>query len=92
MNRTVIAERNVVRADIMVALLDSIHDVIQTYHWGYLHNCACVVLTRLVKLFYANLEVMEDDDRGLVLQSSMDGHIIMVDPQVISHIIWVPML
>jgi hypothetical protein len=28
MNRTVIAERNVVRANIMVALLDSIHDII----------------------------------------------------------------
>jgi len=52
-------------ADIMVALLDSIHDIIQTYHWGYLHNCACVILTRLVRLFYANLEVVQDDDRGL---------------------------
>jgi hypothetical protein len=28
MNRTIIAERNVVRADIMVAPLDSIHDII----------------------------------------------------------------
>jgi hypothetical protein len=55
MDRPVIAERNVVRADIMVAPLDSIHKIIQTYHWGYLHNCACVVLTRLVRLFYANL-------------------------------------
>jgi hypothetical protein len=72
MNRSVIAERNVVRADIMVALLDSIHDIIQTYHWGYLHNCACVVLTILVCLFYANLEVVQDDDYGLVIQSSVD--------------------
>jgi hypothetical protein len=32
MNITVIAERNVVRPDIMVAPLDSIHDIIQTYH------------------------------------------------------------
>jgi hypothetical protein len=79
MNRTVIAERNVVLADNMVAPLDSIHDM-ETYHWGYLHNCACVVLTRLVRLFYANLEVVHDDDCGLVLQSSVDGHIIMVDP------------
>jgi hypothetical protein len=43
MDRPIIAERNVVRSDIMVAPLDSIHDTIQTYHWGYLHNCACVV-------------------------------------------------
>jgi hypothetical protein len=31
------------------------------------HTCACVVYTRLVKLFYANLEVVQDDDHGLVL-------------------------
>jgi hypothetical protein len=58
MNRSVIAKRNVVRADIMVPPLDSIHDIIQTYHWGILYNCACVVLTRLVRLFYTNLEVV----------------------------------
>jgi len=43
MDRPVIAERNVVCSDIMVVPLDSIHDIIQTYHWGYLHPCACVV-------------------------------------------------
>jgi len=32
MNRFVIAEQNVNHADIMVATLDSIHDIIQTYH------------------------------------------------------------
>jgi len=46
----------------------------------------------LVRLFYANLEVMQDDEHGLVLQSSLDGHIITVDPQVISQIIGVPVL
>jgi hypothetical protein len=92
MDRTVIAERNVVRSGIMVAPLDSIHNIIQTYHWGYLHSCACVVYTRLVRLFYANLEVVQDDDRGLVLQSTVAGHIITVDPQIISHFIGVPVL
>jgi len=92
MDRTVIAERNVIWSDIMVPLLDSIHAIIQTYNWGYLHSCACVVYTRLVKLYYANLEVVQNDDRGLVLQSTFTGHIITVDPQVISHIIRVPVL
>jgi len=32
MNRAVIPKRNVVRADIMVAPLDDIHQIIQTYH------------------------------------------------------------
>jgi hypothetical protein len=90
MDRTVIAERNVVRSDIMVPPLDSIHNIIQTYHWGYLHTSACIVYTRLVKLFYANLEVVQDDDCGLVLQSTIAGNIITIDPQVISHFIRVP--
>jgi hypothetical protein len=89
---TVIAERNVVRSDIMVPPLDSIHNIIQTYHWGYLHTCACMVYTRLVKLFYANLEVVQDSDHGLVLQSIVDGHIITVDPQIIGRFIEVPVL
>jgi len=92
MDRTVIAERNVIHSNIMVLPLDSIHDIIQTYHWGYLHTCACVVYTRLVKLFYANLEVVQDYDHGMVLQSIVDGHIITVDPQIISRFIGVPVL
>jgi hypothetical protein len=32
MDRTVIAECNVVHSDIMVLPLDSIHDIIRTYH------------------------------------------------------------
>jgi hypothetical protein len=92
MDRQVIAERNVVRSDIMVAPLDSIHDIIQTYHWGYLHNCACVVYTKLVRLIYTNLEVIQTDHHGAVLQSSVDGYIITVDPQIISQFIGVPVL
>jgi hypothetical protein len=92
MDLSVIAERNVLRADIMVPPLDNILDIIQTYNWGDLHSCTCVVYTRLVKLFYANLEVVQNDDHGVVLQSSVAGHLITVDPQVISHIIRVPVL
>jgi hypothetical protein len=92
MDRPVIADRNVVWIDIMVAPLDSIHDTIQTYHCGYLHTCACVVYTRLVRLFYANLEVVRDDDRWLVLQSIVGEHTITVDPQIISQFIGVPIL
>lgn len=87
MDRKVIAERNVLRADIMVPPLDNILGIIQMYNWGYLHSCACIVYTRLVKLFYANLEVVQNDDLGVVLQSSVVGHLITVDPQVINNII-----
>jgi hypothetical protein len=50
------------------------------------------VLIRLVRLFYANLEIVQDDDRMMVLQSTVDGHTIIVDPQIISHFIEVPIL
>jgi hypothetical protein len=92
MDRNVLAERNVVRADIMVPPLDSIYETIQTYNWGYLYTCACIVLTRLVRLFYAKLEVAQDDERGMARQSTVDGHIITVDPQIISQFIGVPVL
>jgi len=92
MDRTVIAERNVVRSYIMVPPLDIIYETIQAYHWGYLYTCVCIVLTRLVRLFYANLEVAQDDERGLVLQSTVDGHIITVDPHIISHFLGVLVL
>lgn len=92
MDHNVIAEWNVVRADITVPPLDSIYETIQTYNWGYLYTYACIVLTRLVRLFYANLEVAQDDERGMVLQSTIDGHIITVDPQITSQFIRVPVL
>jgi hypothetical protein len=38
------------------------------------------------------LEVAQDDEHGTVLQSTVDGHIITVDPQIISQFIGVPVL
>jgi hypothetical protein len=48
MDRTVIAEQNVVRVDITMPSLNSIHETIQHYQWTYLYTCACIVLTWLV--------------------------------------------
>jgi hypothetical protein len=67
MNMPMISERNVFLADLMVAPLDSIYEIIQPDHWGYLHNCTCTVLTRLVREFYAHLEVVQHDDNGIIL-------------------------
>jgi len=47
-SRQVIPERNIVRADVMVAPLDFIAQIIQENHWGYLYHCACPVYPRLV--------------------------------------------
>jgi len=50
------------------------------------------VLTSLVQEFYAHLKVVQNDDNGVVLQSTIARHVIMVDSQVISQIIGVPVL
>jgi hypothetical protein len=36
-----------------------------------------------------HLEVVQDEDSGIVLQSTIEGPVIQIDPQVISRIIGV---
>lgn len=91
-NRQAIPERNVLRADVMVAPMDYIAEIIRDNHWRYLYNCACTVYPRLVKEFYGYLEVIYDENHGIILQASVRGHVIQIDPQVISAIIDVPVL
>jgi hypothetical protein len=64
-NRQAVPERNVLRADVMVAPLDFIADIIRDNHWGYLYNYACTVYPRLVREFYGY--VVQDDDQGIIL-------------------------
>ena len=91
MDRNVISERNILRADFMDRPLASLREILEHYHWGYLFSCACTVFTRLVRLFYANPEVAQDDEQGIVLQSTVDGFIIIVDALTISNVIGVPL-
>lgn len=88
-NRQALAERNVHRADIMRPPLDFIAEIIEVNHWGYLYTCACLVYPRLVREFYRCLEVVQDDDRGIILQTTVQGTI-QIDPQAISIVIGVP--
>jgi hypothetical protein len=66
--------------------------IIQTYNWGYLYNYACIVLTMSVREFNTHLEVVQDKNSGIVLQSIVEGHVLQIDPQVISKVIGVPVL
>ncbi len=50
------------RADVMVAPLDFVVELIRYNHWGYLYNCACTVYPKLVRQFYGYLEVVLDED------------------------------
>jgi len=45
---------------------------------------------RLVREFYGCLEVVQDDDRGIILQTIVQGQTIQIDPQAISTLIGVP--
>jgi hypothetical protein len=68
----------------MVAPLDFIIDIIRDNHWGYLYICACTVYPRLVREFYGYLEVVQDEDHGIILQTYVQGHLLQIDPHVIS--------
>jgi hypothetical protein len=50
------------------------------------------VLPRLVREFYGHLEIVQDEDSGIVLQSTVEGHVFQIDPQVISSILGVLVL
>jgi len=50
------------------------------------------VLSRLVREFYTHLEVVQDEDNGIVLQSTIEGHVFQIDPHVIIRILGVPVL
>jgi hypothetical protein len=91
-NRQVIPKRNIVRADIMVAALDFIVEMIQANHWGYLFSCACPVYPWLVRDFYRYMQVVQDGDSGIILQTTIRGHIIRIDRRLINSIIDVPIL
>jgi hypothetical protein len=91
-NRQAISERNILRVDVMAAPLDYIAEIIRDNHWGYLYNCACTIYPWLVREFFGYMEVIQDEDHGIILQTAVQGHVIQIDPQVISAIIDVPVL
>jgi len=42
--------------------------------------------------FYGHMIVIQDDDRGLIMQTMVRGHKILIDPQLINSVIGVPVL
>jgi hypothetical protein len=58
----------------------------------YLYNCACPAFPRLVWEFYGNMIIIQDDDRGLIIQTMVRGQPIPIDPHLINAVIEVPVL
>jgi hypothetical protein len=42
--------------------------------------------------FYGNMIIIQDDDRGLIMQTMVRGQTILINPQLISSVIGVPVL
>jgi len=71
----------------MVAPLDFIAEMIQANHWGYLFSCVCPVYPRLVRDFYGYMQVVPNDDSGIIFPTTVLGHIIRIDPRLIGFIV-----
>jgi hypothetical protein len=71
--RPVIIERNVLKADVMVPPFDFIDQLIRENHWDYLYHCSGIVYPRMVRDFYGYLEVIQDEQSGLTLQTTVRG-------------------
>jgi hypothetical protein len=88
-NRQLLIEQNVMRADVMVAPFDFINQLIQENHWAYLYSWSSTVYPRLVQDFYGFMEVVQDDQGRLTLQTTVRGITFRVDPSLIGKFIGV---
>jgi hypothetical protein len=90
--RQVLSERNLLHVDVRDPVLLPIGQMLLENQWEYLYNCACPAFPRLVREFYGHMVIIQDDDRGLIMQTVVRGQTIQIDPQFISAVIEVPVL
>jgi hypothetical protein len=69
----VLSKRNLLCADLRDPILLPIGQMIQENQWEYLYNCACSAFPRLVREFYGHMIIIQDDDRGLIMQTMSEG-------------------
>jgi hypothetical protein len=91
-SRQVLSELNLLRANLRDPGLLPIAQMLFDNNWEYLYNCACPTFPRLVQEFYGNMIIIQEDDRGLIMQTMVRGQQIQIDPQLISAVIGVPVL
>jgi hypothetical protein len=91
-SRQVLSKRNLLHTDLSDPVLLPIAHMLLENQWEYLYNCACPTFPRLVPEFYGNMIIIQDDDRGLVIQTMVRGQPIQFDLQLISAMIGVPVL
>jgi hypothetical protein len=55
--------------DLRDPVLLPISQMLLENQWGYLYNCACPAFPRLVREFYGHMTILQDADRGRVMQT-----------------------
>jgi len=91
-SRQVLSEWNLLRVDLRDPVLLPIAQMLLENNWEYLYNYACQAFPRLVQEFYGHMIIIQDDDRGLIMQTMVRGQTILIDPQLISLVILIPVL
>lgn len=92
-SRQVLSERNLLRTDLRDPILLPIAQMLLENHWEYLYDCASPAFPRLVREFYGNMIIiLQDDDRGLIMQTMVRRQPIQIDPQLINAVIGVLVL
>jgi len=91
-SRQVLSEWNLLRADLRDPVLLPIAQMLLENKWEYLYNCAYPAFPKLVQEFYGHMIVIQDDDKGLIMQTMVRGQTILIDPQLISSVIGVLVL
>jgi hypothetical protein len=91
-SRQVLSEWNLLRANLRDPVLLSIAQMLLENHWEYLYDYACPAFPRLVREFYGNMIIIQEEDIGLIMQTIVKGQPIQIDPQLISVVIGVPVL
>jgi hypothetical protein len=91
-SRQVLSEQNLLRADLRDPVLLPIAQMLLENNWEYLYNCACQAFPRLVRKFYGDMIIIHYDDRRLIMQTMVRGQTILINPQLISSVIGVPIL
>jgi hypothetical protein len=66
-SRQVLLKQNLFCVDLRDPVLLPIAQMLLENHWEYLYNCACPAFPRLVREFYGNMIIIQDDDKGLII-------------------------
>jgi hypothetical protein len=54
-------------------ILLPIAQMLMENHWEYLYNCTCPAFSRLIREFYGDIIIIQENDRRLIMQTMVRG-------------------